>query len=46
MPAGLYICVSTDIQVEWDSLPTQEKILKRYCEIQELTPVMFYREAG
>ncbi len=46
MRAGLYIRVSTDMQVDRDSLPTQEKLLKRYCETHDLKPVQIYREAG
>jgi len=44
--AGLYLRVSTEMQVEKDSLPTQEKLLKRFCSANDYKVQKIYREAG
>ena len=45
MKAALYIRVSTAMQVDKDSLSTQETILRKYAESHGFEPVL-YKEAG
>ncbi len=46
MTAGLYIRVSTEQQVEKESLQTQESRLRAYCEANKLTVHQVYRDEG
>lgn len=43
---GIYLRVSTEQQVEKDSLPTQEKLLRSYCAAKDYKIVKVYREEG
>ena len=44
--AGLYIRVSTENQIDRDSLTTQEERLLAYCKMEGITDCEVYRDAG
>jgi site-specific DNA recombinase len=46
MRAGLYIRVSTSMQIEKESLKTQEERLKAYCKANNIPEYKIYKDAG